>query len=565
MKKTVIENLRLDQIQPSALNPRKVYDDESLKELADSIKSQGLLNPISVRPALDALPTSDGLPVYEIVCGERRWRAMMLNKAKEIPSIIRDLTDDEAFEVMITENLQRKDIEPLDEAAAYLALQERGLSVTDMAAKFGKSERYVRDRLKINDLIPLFKDALSHGKITLGGAIMLARLDEAAQLEFADDHGYEPTDDWDDVEVLTSQDIRDDIETNFRNLDGAPFLPEEEWNKEQQPRLCSMCLNNSSCQQSIWPEMASRVRCADERCFKDKLDRFISWTVESAASRLLPATTDKFDLAMAPKHAMILYCERPLAWWNDKERQRTQTIIDRYKKRFLIMFNDQISLEYSDGDTDVIDRELEAGDIIEGINIYLLSQGRVQTHKYFRIKYQEAEDEDRQKKRLLSQYDSLLVDERAFAVDLLRKRFVEAFRNFNFELATDDVLFKVFVAACARDYYYETVGEYKTADGITKKLDNLDNIEEWWQTFYGKENITPFGCAFEKLVVGLKVNSLLESIMTRFYPKDVETCAAQAQAEFEGKKKAVEDELAQLGYDTKGDPLPDGDSDKESE
>lgn len=558
MKKTVIENLRLDQIRPSALNPRKVYDDEGLKELADSIKSQGLLNPISVRPALDALPTSDGLPVYEIVCGERRWRAMMLNKAKEIPSIIRDLTDDEAFEVMITENLQRKDIEPLDEAAAYLALQKRGLSVTDMAAKFGKSERYVRDRLKLNDLIPLFKDALSHGKITLGGAVMLARLDEAAQQEFADDHGYESLDDWDDVEVLTSQDVRDDVERNFRNLDGALFLPEEEWNKEHQPRLCSMCLNNSSCQQSIWPEMASSARCADERCFKDKLDRYISWTVESAASRLLPATTDKFDLAMAPKHAMILYCERPQAWWNDKERQRTQAIIDRYKKRFLIMFNDQISVEHNDDNADVIDRELEAGDIIEGINIYLLSQGRVQTRKYFRIKYQEAEDEDRQKKRLLSQYDFLLIDERNFAVDLLRKRFVEAFRNF--ELTTDDPILKVFVAACARDYYYETVGEYKTADGTTKKLNNLDNIEEWWQTFQDKEGVTPFGCALEKLVVGLQENGLLDSIMTRFFPKDLETCAAQAQAEFEGKKKAVEDELRELGYDTKGDPLPDDES-----
>jgi len=555
MKKTTIENLKLEQIQPSALNPRKVYDEAALQELAESIKTQGLLNPITVRPVPDKA-TSNCEQLYEIICGERRWRAMGLLKAKEIPSIIRELNDDEAFEVMITENLQRQDIEPLDEATAYLALQGRGLSVADMSAKFGKSERYIRDRLKLNELIPIFKEALSHGKISLGGAIMLARLDEAAQNEFADDYGYEPVEDWTEVEALSTQDIKDDIEDNFTTLDGAIFLPEDDWNKDQQPRLCSMCANNSSCQQSIWPELASKARCADGECFKEKLSRYISYRVESLSSRLLPANTDRFDLAMAPVGSVILYSEKPHPWWSDEQRQRTQTLIDRYKKRFLILYNDQISVEYNDQNKNVIDRELETGDIIEGINLYMLAQGREQQHKYFRIKYEKAEDESRQKQRLLNQYDSLNIDERNFAIDLMRRNLVESFEAFS--LSNTDPIFKVFIASCARDYYYESCGSYKTDDGITKQLDSLENIEEWWETFADKEK-TPEGFALEKLIVNLKNDKLLQSIMSRFYPNVVKSCADAAHKEFEGKKKAVEDQLRELGYDTKGDSLTEGD------
>lgn len=563
MKKTTIENLKLEQIQPSALNPRKVYDEAALQELADSIKTQGLLNPITVRPVPDVV-NGNCEQLYEIICGERRWRAMGLLKEKTIAVIIRELNDDEAFEVMITENLQRQDIEPLDEATAYLALQGRGLSVADMSAKFGKSERYIRDRLKLNELIPIFKDALSHGKISLGGAIMLARLDEAAQNEFADDHGYEPVDDWTDVEAMSTQDIKDDIEDNFTTLDGAIFLPEEDWNKDQQPRLCSMCANNSSCQQSIWPELASKARCADGQCFKEKLSRYISYRVESLSNRLLSANTDKFDLAMAPMGSVILYSEKPQPWWSDEQRQRVQTLIDRYKKRFLILYDGQITVEYNDQNKNVIDRELETGDIIEGINLYILAQGREQQHKYFRIKYEQAEDESRQKYRLLNQYASLCQKERAFAIGLMRKYLAESFKRF--DLVSKDPILKVFVASCARSAYYESVGEYKTEDGITKRLDTLENIEEWWDTFKDWEEQTPYGYALEKLVVDLKNDSLLRSLIERFAPQAAKQFAADAHDEFEGKKKAVEDELRELGYDTKGDPLPESEpSENESE
>ena len=561
MKMTKIELLKLDKIQPSALNPRKVYDEAALQELADSIKAQGLLNPITVRLHPDVV-NNESEPVYEIVCGERRWRAMLLAGLTEIPAIVRELTDDEAFEVMITENLQRKDIEPLDEAAAYLALQGRGLSVTDMAAKFGKSERYVRDRLKLNDLIPIFKEALSHGKLTIGGAVMLARLDDTAQTEMAEDYDLQSQEDWSEQAVLTTQDVKDDIEDNFATLDGAIFLPEDEWNKDQQPRLCSMCANNSSCQQSIWPELAGKARCADVSCFKEKLDRFISYKIESVRERLLPAGTDKNNMLLAPQGSLILYCERPQFYWDDKTRQRTQAVIDRYKKRFLILFNDQIQVEYSDNNPDKIERELAAGDIIEGINLYMLINGRLPSHKYYRLRYPEAEDEGRQKDRLLRRYDGICEDEKRFATDLLRKNFAEAFKRF--DLCSDDPILKVLVASCARNNFYDLVAEYKTEDGTIKRLDTMEAIEEWWDTFKDKEQ-TPYGYALEKLIAGLRIDELLYSIMTRFSSKSVTDSVQQAQAEFEGKKKAIEDELRELGYDTKGDPLPDDETPVETE
>lgn len=99
-------------IQPSAYNPRKRFDEESLRELADSIRQKGVLQPINVRP----IPDSDK---YEIVFGERRYRASQIAGLEEIPVTVSDYSDAEAEEIAITENLQRKDVSPMEEADAY--------------------------------------------------------------------------------------------------------------------------------------------------------------------------------------------------------------------------------------------------------------------------------------------------------------------------------------------------------------------------------------------------------------------------------------------------------------
>ena len=133
-----IQNIPMSEIVPSPRNPRKNFDEEALQELADNIKHQGLLQPITIRPIEwkeEEQSTGVGYTPnkYEIVCGERRWRAVKLNESETIPCIVRELDDATAYEVMITENLQRKDIDPMEEAFAFAELIKTGKAADEIA------------------------------------------------------------------------------------------------------------------------------------------------------------------------------------------------------------------------------------------------------------------------------------------------------------------------------------------------------------------------------------------------------------------------------------------------
>ena len=158
----------ISAIRPNGFNPRKHFDETSLNELADSIRQQGMLQPVTVRPAADG----NG---YELVFGERRYRAATIVGMQEIPAIISDLSDEEAEEIAITENLQRKDVTPMEEANAYQRLMESGRhDLSSLSVQFGKSEAYIRTRLKFASLIPEIATLLETDEITVSVASEIA-------------------------------------------------------------------------------------------------------------------------------------------------------------------------------------------------------------------------------------------------------------------------------------------------------------------------------------------------------------------------------------------------------
>ena len=135
---SVVENnivsVALMNIQPSSYNPRKHFDEVSLAELAESIRQQGVLQPIGVRPIADT-------DRFEIVFGERRYRAALMAELTEISAVILHVSDETAAEMAVTENLQRKDVTPIEEANAYQKLMESGrYDVQSLAEQFGKNE-----------------------------------------------------------------------------------------------------------------------------------------------------------------------------------------------------------------------------------------------------------------------------------------------------------------------------------------------------------------------------------------------------------------------------------------
>ena len=164
-------------IQPSNYNPRKRFDETGLDELAESIKQQGVLQPITVRPIADT-------DRYEIVFGERRYRASVIAGLEEVPAIISELSDEEAQEMAVTENLQRKDVTPTEEANAYKQLIDSGRhTVETLSVLFGKSENYIRTRLNFSTLIPELAELLDADIITISVASEICRYGEDVQRE----------------------------------------------------------------------------------------------------------------------------------------------------------------------------------------------------------------------------------------------------------------------------------------------------------------------------------------------------------------------------------------------
>lgn len=172
----------LANIQPSSFNPRKHFDEANLYELAESIKQQGILQPITVRPIAET-------DRYEIVFGERRYRASVMAEMEEIPAIVSELTDEAAEEMAITENLQRKDVTPIEEANAYQKLIENGRhTVQTLAVLFGKNENYIRTRLKFTALIPEIATLLESDELTISVATEICRYGEDIQKEVYEKH-----------------------------------------------------------------------------------------------------------------------------------------------------------------------------------------------------------------------------------------------------------------------------------------------------------------------------------------------------------------------------------------
>ena len=185
-----IVDLPLDELRPASWNARKTFDQAALDELAASMREHGIQVPLLVRPVAldcmsgDSLPDSDGITdAYEIVAGHRRLRAAEIAGLAAVPCIVRKMSDDEAREIGLVDNLQRENVPAMEEAVAFAELRDRLLSIEAVAARVQKDQAYVAQRLKLCSLTLAGQDALRGRLITIDHALLLARLAEAEQNE----------------------------------------------------------------------------------------------------------------------------------------------------------------------------------------------------------------------------------------------------------------------------------------------------------------------------------------------------------------------------------------------
>lgn len=164
----------LAAIEPNPRQPRKQINDEALAQLAESVREKGVLLPLVVRRVAEDR--------YQIIAGERRWRAAGLAGLTEVPVLIKDVSPQDQLELALVENIQRQDLNPLEEAEAYLRLvKEYGLTQEEVAKRVGKERSTVANALRINQLPEFAKDDLASGRLSMGHARTLLSLEDAVQ------------------------------------------------------------------------------------------------------------------------------------------------------------------------------------------------------------------------------------------------------------------------------------------------------------------------------------------------------------------------------------------------
>lgn len=261
---TQITYYKLKQIKVGGLNPRKHFDESGLNELAESIKQVGILAPLICR-----MNGKTGGALLELVCGERRFKAAKIAGLEEVPVIQRDLSDDEALDLMITENLQRKDVSPMEEAQAFKNLiEQRHYDIPRLVERFGKSETFIRMRLKLNDLSEVFRDLLNKEVIGIGHAQELCKHDEIVQKDIFEDKFSNMHLTW--WTAPTAKSLKEFIEGHYMlKLEDASF---NTFDAKLDPAAgsCTSCIKNTASHMLLFPDTDKFGVCMDKVCFKKK-------------------------------------------------------------------------------------------------------------------------------------------------------------------------------------------------------------------------------------------------------------------------------------------------------
>jgi ParB/RepB/Spo0J family partition protein len=272
-----IVNVLLKEIYPSDTNPRKTMDEDAIIDLAKSMHDVGLLQPITVRP--------DSIGKFEIVAGHRRFKAAEQLKWHSIPAIIREVGDDEVLEIQIIENLQREDVSPMDEAAAFKSILQRE-SFDWLCSRIHKSKKYITDRLKLNDLEEEGQEYVHSGILPLTHAIMISKLPIDEQKKciekcIDEDWNIDPNKKKKFCKLTTNQlreyiedDLMIDLDKACFDLEDADLLPAA--------GSCATCPKRTCNQNLLFEEITDDDKCTDAACYHSKETAHVDATLKKA-------------------------------------------------------------------------------------------------------------------------------------------------------------------------------------------------------------------------------------------------------------------------------------------
>lgn len=320
MTTTEFAFLNLEAIAPSPTNPRKHFDAAKLHELTESIKSGGVHQPILVRPLPGSrLEDTEREVEFEIVSGERRWRASIDAGQTKIPAMVRVLDDAQVLEIQMIENLIRADLSPMEEAEGYETLMNRtGTTVEALAAKIGKSRAYIYARLKLLDLNAECQLALREGKIDASRALLIARIPDTnlhakalAEAMRKDFHG-------DVISLLSFQNwLRANV---MLHLDDAVF-PIADVTLNPKAGSCHDCKKRTKAFADLLSEVSPHIDgdlCLDPECYHQK---------EQAHALILEASEGEESMLASPTDSNESEPERPSKNTPQDELKHLQDVV----------------------------------------------------------------------------------------------------------------------------------------------------------------------------------------------------------------------------------------------
>lgn len=274
---TEFKTIPLSQIHTDKNQPRKFFDESSLKELTESVKLKGVLQPVMVRP------NEKG---YILVCGERRIKASIAAGLQDVPAVIRKLSDEEALEIQFIENIQREDVHPMDEASTFKSMMENKVkpyTIADIAAKINKPEKFVTHRLSLNNLIPELQTDFWKGKFLIGHAVLFSKLppeDQKVCLKECEENfwlgGNKNIKQYKSIEEVKSFIARNIMQV----LSSAPFKKDDA-TLNPEMGACTNCPFRSGNNPTLFDEVKETDRCFKPACFQKKIDVHLLRTVKT--------------------------------------------------------------------------------------------------------------------------------------------------------------------------------------------------------------------------------------------------------------------------------------------
>lgn len=276
-KQGSLTHIPISKIRLNPKNYRKVFDEKALSELAEQLKQHGILSSLMLRPA------SKG--TFEVVVGERRFRAAKIAGLKEVPARVVELTDDQVLEVQLDENMQRENPHPLDESAAIRLMLDAGMSIEEISLRLGKSKGLIYNRIKLSELIQPIQEMFMSNILTLQAAIEISELSIESQEQFFERSCKK----W-KTEGFNLRGLSDQLRAFKFNLQNAPFDTKDTTLFED-AGACSNCPYNSETLKSLFPEMTKGAICSNISCYKTKstvsLERSIKLITQSNSPQIL--------------------------------------------------------------------------------------------------------------------------------------------------------------------------------------------------------------------------------------------------------------------------------------